>query len=138
MADTIIVETMIEDNSWISKRFFPTGEAVDIIYQGTFPGSPARSLIVDMHAHDGNADWLENGSSNPEFLADLTKALYKAREECDCGGDMKSYSGPVTINPIKDPSGDRWTYRLDHYHVRSVPDADHIKEAMVTSVELRE
>lgn len=73
--DAIIANTNEEDAE--GTRWYPTDGAVDIIYKGTRPESPARKLVVDLHVKIGNEGWLEGGLNNHEFLIDLAKGFYK-------------------------------------------------------------
>ncbi|KAK5678244.1 hypothetical protein LTS10_009414 [Elasticomyces elasticus] len=61
---------------------FPYGDTVDRIYNGTPRGSPARRLMVDMHAIRGKASWLNSENlerNNHEFIVDLALAMYEQR-----------------------------------------------------------
>ncbi|KAF2768987.1 hypothetical protein EJ03DRAFT_249935, partial [Teratosphaeria nubilosa] len=55
-------------------RATPKTKVVDIIYSGTVAGSPARKLMVDIHAWDGDSRWItENADENNKaFLMDLS------------------------------------------------------------------
>lgn len=57
------------------KCWYPVTKVVDLIYKNTMPGSPARKLMVDIHAKRGNAQWItaEPGDNNKEFLMDLAR-----------------------------------------------------------------
>jgi hypothetical protein len=58
-------------------RYYPVGEAVNnIIYGGTTLASPARRMLVDWSTSHGSKSWL-NGVTNPEYLLDLSKALFE-------------------------------------------------------------
>ena len=56
-------------------RYYPVGTQVDLIYKGTCANSPARKLMVDMHVKAGQANWLDVGVNNPDFVADLSRQL---------------------------------------------------------------
>lgn len=60
-----------------SKRvcWYPTGEVVNIIYRGTPEGSPARRLLVDLHANMGTKEWMDH-NLEAGFAIDVAKALY--------------------------------------------------------------
>lgn len=75
--DAIIASTKEEDAD--GERWFPTNESVDIVYQGTPAGSPARKLMVDLHIEDGRASWLDLGANNHEFVTDLAKGFYERK-----------------------------------------------------------
>ncbi|KAK4547290.1 hypothetical protein LTR36_000945 [Oleoguttula mirabilis] len=55
---------------------FPAKESVDILYQGTSEGSPARQMLVDMHQVYAKETWI-NGDANHDFLVELTTALIR-------------------------------------------------------------
>jgi hypothetical protein len=57
-------------------RYYPVGEAVNIIYGGTTPASTARRMLIDWSTSYGLKAWL-NGATNPEYLLDLSKALFE-------------------------------------------------------------
>lgn len=70
----------IEDEN--KKHWFMGHEAINIYYEDTGAGSPARRLIIDRCVSCGNENWLAEEGYHPEFLMDLSKALLeKARME---------------------------------------------------------
>lgn len=55
-------------------RWNPTHVPINIIYQGTAPGSPARRLLLDIHAKQAREDWYpEDVHVDPVFLMDLLR-----------------------------------------------------------------
>ena len=55
-------------------KWNPTCVPINIIYQGTTPGSPARRLLVDIHVSDAREDWYpEDVHVDPVFLMDLVR-----------------------------------------------------------------
>lgn len=58
-------------------QYNPAMQTVNIIYEGTMPGSPARRLMVDNHVRGGKPAWLfkDSTQNNKEFLTDLARAL---------------------------------------------------------------
>jgi hypothetical protein len=52
---------------------FPTGESVKIIYESTPAGSPARKLLVDLHAKFGLPGWVNAEEAHVDFLVELTQ-----------------------------------------------------------------
>ncbi|KAK5126459.1 hypothetical protein LTR85_010695 [Meristemomyces frigidus] len=58
-------------------RYSPITSAVDILYEGTMPGSPARRLMVDRHVRLGASHWISDKSEdqNKEFLMDLARTM---------------------------------------------------------------
>lgn len=66
------------------KQWYPSQGEVNIIYENTATGSPARRLMVDFHVKWGGPDWIgetEDGEKlNYDFLIDVSKALLS---ECD-------------------------------------------------------
>lgn len=65
-------------------QWYPSGNAVDIIYCGTCEGSLARKLMVDMHIGSGYGGWLVGNDHNKDFLEELSResldALYADRQ----------------------------------------------------------
>jgi hypothetical protein len=56
----------------------PTWVPVNIIYQGTMPGSPARRLLVDIHASVSREDWYSSDTCvDPSFSMDLARKLLR-------------------------------------------------------------
>ena len=52
----------------------PSPESINIIYKGTMPGSPARRLLVDIHACTTQSPWYPNDvQMDPAFLMDLVR-----------------------------------------------------------------
>jgi hypothetical protein len=76
-----------------SKRHFPTKEAVNIIYNGTSAGSPARRLMVNIHVSYGNTKWF-NSTCDAVFVLDVTQSLYAKFE----GKTYISEVRPDTLN----------------------------------------
>lgn len=74
----IILKTKIQDKN--GHCWFPDPEATKIVYDGTPSSSPTRRLITDFHAKFGNSDWLPTGTGDPDFAADLPRALLDNRE----------------------------------------------------------
>ncbi|KAL5113617.1 hypothetical protein ACEQ8H_008510 [Pleosporales sp. CAS-2024a] len=62
---------------------YPTGEQINIIYEGTMPNSPARKLLVDFFCWEGGEKWIEGedfANTKPtEFVNDLMYQLLKNR-----------------------------------------------------------
>jgi len=59
----------------------PTCVPINIIYQGTTPGSPARRLLVDIHANGARDDWYpKDVRMDPVFLMDLVRRFLYAFE----------------------------------------------------------
>ena len=57
-------------------KWNPTGVPINIICQGTTSNSPARRLLVDIHASVAREDWyIEDVHVNPVFLMDLLRKL---------------------------------------------------------------
>lgn len=59
-----------------NKSWYPSAEAISLIYDGTTAESPARRLMVDYHVVRGYETWL-GSHCHPAFLLDLAKALQK-------------------------------------------------------------
>ena len=84
--NTVIDAILAKQNiKYEGGRWYPTDKAVDIIYQGTSSGSPARKLMVAIHTRHGSNEWFEQEVNNHEFLIDLGKSFYKVRSNCSCG-----------------------------------------------------
>jgi hypothetical protein len=80
-------------------REIPQGETVNIIYQGTPEGSPARRLMVDlccylMREKESRVEWADH---HPEFINDMLTAVFHVRE----------------LPPLKERP---WARDLDSYH----------------------
>jgi hypothetical protein len=64
----------------------PIGECVNILYEGTLEGSPARKMVVDAcgrYAHDSQ-DWIEGFEKCPkEFLIDAVVILVRRKTSLD-------------------------------------------------------
>jgi hypothetical protein len=76
----MIVGTIVAVST--KSRWSPIGEAVSIIYEGTSEGSPARRLVVNYCAHNGqnNPSWTDEFKNCPyEFLVDAMKAMVCTR-----------------------------------------------------------
>jgi hypothetical protein len=58
------------------KEWYPTGESVNIVYNGTPEGSPGRCLMVDLHVVMGATQWLDN-ELHIDFVTDVARALYE-------------------------------------------------------------
>lgn len=74
----LVLETMARECS--KRREYPTfGGPIDIIYNGTLAGSPARKLLVDFYCCAGGSTWVEDedyASEAPaEFVNDLIRGL---------------------------------------------------------------
>lgn len=68
----------------------PTDVSANIIYQGTTPGSPARRLLVDIHASYARASWYpEDVHVAPAFLLDLVRKLLHDVEAFKTVGDFR-------------------------------------------------
>lgn len=63
-------------------KWFPTEQGIDMVYEGTPPGSPLRRLMVDMHVYYGEESWFD-GETNTEFLVELARDLLNVRQELD-------------------------------------------------------
>jgi hypothetical protein len=67
-------------------RYNPIGECVDILYEGTPEGSPARKMVVDAcrrYAH-GSLNWMEGFEKCPKvFLIDAVMELVKRKPSSD-------------------------------------------------------
>lgn len=63
-------------------RSYPAGHCIEVIYSGTPPGSPARGLLVEVHAAKGRKDWFggDKGPYPVAFLEDLVKHFIDYRE----------------------------------------------------------
>lgn len=96
--NSIIAQSRTEDTD--GRQWYPTSQ-VNLIYESTSAGSPARRLMVDFYVHFGDEEWITNtdDSEKPgyDFLIDVSAALLKKRnlpEEA-----MRKYaalkSGPV-------------------------------------------
>jgi hypothetical protein len=65
---------------------YPGKEVAKLIYEGTSPADPIREFLVDCHAIAGLSDWNKGQSAAdypPQFLFDLTIAMFKYRPEPD-------------------------------------------------------
>lgn len=81
---------------------FPGLDAVNLIYEGTTSKSPARHLLVDIHAQKAHAgkEWnVQYGGCPKEFLVDLVSAM----------AGQRPASG-------KEP----WKYAWESYHEKEV------------------
>ncbi|KAM0701519.1 hypothetical protein Q7P35_009770 [Cladosporium inversicolor] len=59
-------------------RWNPTCVPINIIYEGTTPGSPDRRLLVDIHAGYARGDWYPRDITlDPSFLMDLVCRLLR-------------------------------------------------------------
>ena len=59
------------------QRYYPSPSVVDIIYEHTMSGSPARHLMVDLYVRTAVDGW--ELDANHEFMVDLAKSLVKNR-----------------------------------------------------------
>jgi hypothetical protein len=59
------------------KARYPGQRSMNIIYDGTLEGSPARRLLVDIWSTEGAENWANSLSDeiSPSFALDLSKAL---------------------------------------------------------------
>jgi hypothetical protein len=68
----------------------PTEIPVNIIYQGTTSGSPARRLLVDIHASYARENWYpEDVNVAPAFLLDLLRKLLHDVEAFKTVGEFR-------------------------------------------------
>lgn len=84
-AKNLIIDAII-DATRISRadgtNQFPIGTNVELLYDGTRPGSPIRKLLVDFYVHAGSATWVEGNDSLPaEFLQDALIQMMKRKKE---------------------------------------------------------
>lgn len=63
------------------RKYYCLSSTVDVFYEGTTTGSPARRLMVDMHASSGYPNWISGLAAdiNEEFLVDLSRNLLEDR-----------------------------------------------------------
>lgn len=80
-----IIDALIKHCQTTKK--FPPDTAVQIIYQGTPTGSPARKLLVDFWAHAASRDWSRTTGlvalTSVDFAEALINALLEVREKPD-------------------------------------------------------
>ncbi|KAF2814823.1 uncharacterized protein BDZ99DRAFT_549035 [Mytilinidion resinicola] len=65
-------------------RYMPDFKAIQIIYEGTPEGFPARRLVVDFYSWEASESWFENLTVNPypaDFLFDAMIRLASVREK---------------------------------------------------------
>lgn len=64
-------------------QVYPDKPAIQTIYEGTSPGSPARAFLVDLYTRLGRPGWFTKyeWACHPEFMWELTKALLAERAE---------------------------------------------------------
>lgn len=64
------------------QAWYPTGETVARLYNGTLPGAPIRRFLVETHKAKGNPQWIREGSehNHVEFLTDLARTLLEERK----------------------------------------------------------
>ena len=85
---TAVIDALIytmNSSSIEGSTHYPCTVAVDIIYQGTVPGSPARQLMLDTHLAKGHRGWTSSKpeQTNKEFLMDLTCGLFEKKRTSD-------------------------------------------------------
>ena len=103
---------------------YPTDKAVDIIYQGTCSGSPARKLMLAIHTRHGLNHWFEQEVNNHEFLIDLGKAFYRVRSNCSCGAfeGADPGDGDEEEDEEEDDAGVEEVYTHSLYHELEEPE----------------
>lgn len=106
-------------------RWYPTGESVEIIYNGTCEGSLARKLLVDMHRVDGNEAWWDPQSTNSEFMHGLSTAFYQAEAKRKSKASFEIFE----FEDEKEPEGvvirnGFGSYNNAAYHERASLDID--------------
>jgi len=62
--------------------YFPTEEAISIIYNGTMPSDPMREFYIKCVVVEGRDEWIEMDIRlyPPEYLLDLAQALLRHRK----------------------------------------------------------
>jgi hypothetical protein len=70
----------------------PGQDSIDIIYQGTSEGDPARRLMVDIYLSWANSDCLDK-EADPAFLFDVAKELFWKVENQTYRGDTDDGMG---------------------------------------------
>ncbi|KAJ4313386.1 hypothetical protein N0V94_006970 [Neodidymelliopsis sp. IMI 364377] len=77
-------------------RYYPGEEAINILYKGTPPGSPARKLLVDMYVSYDVPEWKPTDAEwHGEFIREIAVELLnrKTRQKAsyECVEDFKPY-----------------------------------------------
>ena len=84
LCDEIIRKSaQVGDTSWDDGiRRIPNDDILQIIYDGTPSGSPARRFFVDLHVARGSAGWIGDSVEDypAEFLFDFSIAMLRARD----------------------------------------------------------
>jgi hypothetical protein len=71
-------------------KWNPVWYPINIIYRGTTTGSPARRLLVDIHASAAREDWYFNDACvDPSFLMDLVRKLLRNAEVFEMVGGCR-------------------------------------------------
>lgn len=122
-----LIDTTFKDcviNAFVAKSkakdkdgryWYPAGHVVNIIYENTSAGSPARRLVVDLHVRYGYEKWIQltNEKLNYDFLMDLSLALIKERKLPEGsrmnyilaeGGDLCKYHNHAGDKPCQGKS----------------------------------
>jgi hypothetical protein len=89
-----------------AKHHYPIGEEIDIIYNGTNEGSPARRLLVDYYVWGAGSSWVKGydmANTRPtDFINNLLLALVTRRPAlCLNGKGEKTWISDVSKYFIK-------------------------------------
>ncbi|KAF2768007.1 hypothetical protein EJ03DRAFT_138188 [Teratosphaeria nubilosa] len=81
-----------------STEKLPTNCTIDIIYEGTPKGSPARKLMVDIFIACASSEWIDKDPSNAnhEFLHELAIGLLDGRQKPKLAEDEPLRLGPAS------------------------------------------
>ena len=78
-----IIQEMLRLRALICATGYPSNpslDSVNIIYQGTTPGSPARRLLIDMYAYTARGRrYQRDADVDPAFLMDLVRKFSGTR-----------------------------------------------------------
>ncbi|KAK4495740.1 hypothetical protein PRZ48_013008 [Zasmidium cellare] len=85
---TLVTRCSEKDST--GSTWYPTGNSVRTLYDGTPTNSPARCFLVDMHLEHGEEEWLGEDAEHhhPEFLFDLARQLMRTKQQ-------DSYESPM-------------------------------------------
>lgn len=70
VVDAIVAK--VKDTDETGYAYYPVTGTINIIYEGTTPGSCARQLMVNIYTTRGLSEWLAD-DTNTDFLLDLTR-----------------------------------------------------------------
>ncbi|KAF2129933.1 hypothetical protein P153DRAFT_315365 [Dothidotthia symphoricarpi CBS 119687] len=93
------------------KYYYPDGDAVCIIYNGTVTGSLARKFMVDIFICKATGDWIGQKTYPEEFLRELSIQLLdqRAAPEIDWLSDSSQYLESTAMSEeqrvLADPGG---------------------------------